>query len=185
MWREWTGNAHRAMRFLSGTSLRIIRSRTIFCRAICSATRGRALPTACKTLVIGDTHTLSPTMVNTATLNFGRTATVRTANPAIPNLCSLGTMATCPLPNYLSYDFSAPGFLGYDYENVFGVDGEPGMADSFASSGTGRGVPACSDEQRRRVSGQSRPDCYYGRQFIHRPGSGGFHHRQRGRVRTG
>ena len=63
---------------------------------------------------------LGPTMVNTATLNFGRTATVRTANTAIPNLCSLGTIATCPLPNYLSYDFSAPGFLGYDYENVFG-----------------------------------------------------------------
>ncbi len=81
---------------------------------------GPGLADRVQNVVIGDTHTLSPTMVNTATLNFGRTATVRTANPAIPNLCSLGTMATCPLPNYLSYDFSAPGFLGYDYENVFG-----------------------------------------------------------------
>ncbi len=61
-------------------------------------------------------------MVNTLTVNFGRTATVRTANPAIPNLCVLGTLATCPLPNYLSYSFAAPGFLGYDFENVYGVD---------------------------------------------------------------
>jgi hypothetical protein len=30
--------------------------------------------------------------------------------------------AWCQLPNYLSYDFSAPGFLGYDYENTYGVN---------------------------------------------------------------
>jgi len=81
---------------------------------------GPGLADRVQNVVIGDTHTISATMVNTATLNFGRTADVRTSVPQIPNLCTLGMNATCPLPNYLSYDFSAPGFLGYDYENVFG-----------------------------------------------------------------
>jgi len=82
---------------------------------------GPGLADRVQNVVIGDTRTLNSRMVNSLTVNFGRTATVRTADPRIPNLCSLGTIATCPLQNYLSYSFSAPGFLGYDYENVFGV----------------------------------------------------------------
>ncbi len=82
---------------------------------------GPGLADRVQNVVIGDSRTLKSSMVNSLTINFGRTATVRTANPAIPNLCSLGTLATCPLPNYLSYSFSAPGFLGYDYENVHGI----------------------------------------------------------------
>jgi hypothetical protein len=83
---------------------------------------GPGLADRVQNAVVGDTRTINTRMVNVLTGNFGRTATVRTADPAIPNLCSLGTIATCPLPNYLSYaGFSAPGFLGYDYENVYGV----------------------------------------------------------------
>ncbi len=81
---------------------------------------GPGLADRYQNVVIGDTHTISATLVNSATLNFGRSADVRTSVPQIPNLCTLGMNAYCPLPNYLSYDFSAPGFLGYDYENVFG-----------------------------------------------------------------
>ena len=73
-------------------------------------------------LALGDTYTISPTMINSLRLTFLRTATVRTSTTKIPNLCTLGMNAWCELPNYISYDFSAPGFLGYDYENTYGIN---------------------------------------------------------------
>ena len=83
-------------------------------------TSGVGLADRVQNVVIGDTHTLSPTMINTARLNWSRTATVRTSNSTITNICALGALATCPLQNNLAFDFSEPGFQGWDYENDYG-----------------------------------------------------------------
>jgi len=83
---------------------------------------GPGLADRVQNVAVGDTNSISPTMVNSLRLTFLRTATVRTSTPNIPNLCTLGMNAWCQLPNYLSYDFSGPGFLGYDYENTYGVN---------------------------------------------------------------
>ena len=72
-------------------------------------------------VVVGDTRTINPQMINSFRLNFARTATVRSSDPRITNICALGARATCPLINNLAYSFSAPGFQGWDYENVYGV----------------------------------------------------------------
>ena len=83
---------------------------------------GPGLADRVQNVTVGDTYSFSPTMINSVRLTFLRTATERTSDPRIPNLCTLGMNAWCELPNYLSYDFGAPGFLGYDYENTYGVN---------------------------------------------------------------
>ena len=83
---------------------------------------GPGLADRVQNATIGDTYSIKPTMVNSLRLTFLRTATQRTSDPRIPNLCTLGMAAWCQLPNYLSYNFSAPGFLGYDFENTYGVN---------------------------------------------------------------
>jgi hypothetical protein len=73
---------------------------------------------------IGDTHILSPQMISSFRLYFGRTATVRTSNAAIPTLCEVGMRATCSVPHQLTVfnpSLLFPGFLGWDYENVYGI----------------------------------------------------------------
>jgi len=86
---------------------------------------GVGLSDLVQTLVLGDTHIVGSHGLNTLRGTFDRTATVRTSNPGIPNLCSLGMQATCPLVNQISAYPAAgaspkPGFLGYDFENSFG-----------------------------------------------------------------
>jgi hypothetical protein len=83
---------------------------------------GPGLADRVQNVTVGDTYSMTPTMVNSLRLTFLRTATQRTSDPRIPNLCALGMNAWCQLPNYVSYDFSAPGFLGYDFENTYGVN---------------------------------------------------------------
>ncbi|HVA62807.1 MAG TPA: carboxypeptidase-like regulatory domain-containing protein [Terriglobales bacterium] len=85
------------------------------------SSNGAGLADRFQSLVLGDTHTLSPTMVNSFRLSFSRTATVRTSNPQIPTLCALGAHTTCMQPNQVQLLFNSPGFLGYDFENVFGI----------------------------------------------------------------
>jgi Carboxypeptidase regulatory-like domain len=82
---------------------------------------GPGLADRVQNVSVGDTYLISPSMVNSLRLTFVRTATQRTSVPQISNLCTLGMIAWCQLPNYLSYDFGAPGFLGYDFENTYGV----------------------------------------------------------------
>jgi hypothetical protein len=75
-----------------------------------------------QTVAIGDTHIVGSHGINTLRLAFDRTATVRTSNAGIPTLCSLGMNATCPVANQISaYIKNTPGFLGYDFENSYGV----------------------------------------------------------------
>jgi hypothetical protein len=83
---------------------------------------GPGLADRAQNVAVGDTYSISPTMVNSLRLTFLRSASVRTSVDQIPSLCSLGTEAHCPLTNYLSFDFGAPGFLGYDMENTYGVN---------------------------------------------------------------
>jgi hypothetical protein len=84
-------------------------------------TSGVGLADRVQNVVIGDTRTLGSAMIDTFRLNWSRTATVRTSNDAITNICALGAMATCPLQNNLAFDFSEPGFQGWDYENDYGL----------------------------------------------------------------
>ncbi len=72
-------------------------------------------------VAIGDTKTISNSMINSLRLTMVRTATQRTSNDQIPNLCSMGTLATCPLDHHLNYLLNVPGFLGYDFENAYGI----------------------------------------------------------------
>jgi hypothetical protein len=71
---------------------------------------------------IGDTHIVTPQMISSLRVSFLRTATQRTGNPNIPNLCTLGmTNASCPTPNIMQSLFLEPGNQGWDYENAFGI----------------------------------------------------------------
>jgi Carboxypeptidase regulatory-like domain len=74
-------------------------------------------------VALGDTHILSPRVVSSFRLYFGRTATQRTGNPKFQTICALGVMATCGVPEQGTYGpgLNLPGYLGYDYENVFGI----------------------------------------------------------------
>jgi hypothetical protein len=83
---------------------------------------GPGLADRVQNVTVGDTYSLTPAMVNSVRLTYVRTASQRTSDPNIPNICSLGMNAWCELPNFLSYDFGAPGNLGYDYENTYGVN---------------------------------------------------------------
>ena len=74
-----------------------------------------------QTVAIGNTHILGQHGINTLTLSFDRTATQRVSNPGIPTLCSLGSAVTCPVANQINVYKSAPGNLGYDFENSFGI----------------------------------------------------------------
>ena len=70
---------------------------------------------------IGDTHILGPTAISTLRVSFSRTATVRSSSAAIPTIQDLGCECTSQQPNQISVFVSAPGNLGWDYENIFGV----------------------------------------------------------------
>ncbi|HEY7839098.1 MAG TPA: carboxypeptidase-like regulatory domain-containing protein [Terriglobales bacterium] len=82
---------------------------------------GSGLADRFQSIVLGDTRTLGPTMVNSFRLSFARTATNRTSNSRIPTLCSMGANVSCIQPNQIQLLFNSPGFLGYDYENDFGL----------------------------------------------------------------
>jgi len=71
---------------------------------------------------LGDTYVIAPTIVNSLRLTYARTASQRAPVDQIPSICALGMAASCLLPHFLSFDFSAPGNLGYDYENTYGVN---------------------------------------------------------------
>jgi hypothetical protein len=83
---------------------------------------GPGLSDRAQNVSVGDTYLVSSNMVNTLRLTYVRTATQRTTVPQIPSICALGMNATCLLTNFLSYSFLAPGNLGYDYENTYGVN---------------------------------------------------------------
>lgn len=88
------------------------------------STSGVGLADRVQNLSLGDTHILSPQMISSFRLYFGRTATVRTSNPGVPTLCDLGMGATCGVPHQLGVfppGFLVPGYLGWDYENVYGI----------------------------------------------------------------
>jgi len=71
---------------------------------------------------IGDTHIINSHLISSLRVSFLRSATQRTGNPAIPNLCALGmTNASCPTPNIMQSLFLEPGNQGWDYENAFGI----------------------------------------------------------------
>jgi hypothetical protein len=72
---------------------------------------------------LGDTHIISPQIVSSFRLYFARTASQRTSNPKVPTLCDLGMLATCGVQHQagLGPGYTIPGYLGYDYENVFGI----------------------------------------------------------------
>ncbi|HVB40362.1 MAG TPA: hypothetical protein VNE83_05650, partial [Terriglobales bacterium] len=82
---------------------------------------GSGLADRFQSIVLGDTRTLGPAMVNSFRLSFSRTATNRTSNSRIPTLCALGANVACIQPNQIQLLFNSPGFLGYDYENDFGI----------------------------------------------------------------
>ena len=85
------------------------------------STSGVGLADRVQNLSLGDTHVINPHMVSSFRVYFGRTATVRTSNSGVPNICSFGVKATCPLEHVISALFLVPGNLGWDYENVYGV----------------------------------------------------------------
>jgi Carboxypeptidase regulatory-like domain len=83
---------------------------------------GVGLADRIQTVSIGDTYVLSPKAINTLRLTFARTATVRTSNSGVPTICQLGMNATCPIANMINVFYkNTPGFLGYDYENSYGI----------------------------------------------------------------
>lgn len=78
-----------------------------------------------QTVVFGDTHILGSHGLNTLRGTYDRTASVRTSASGIPDICSLGMNAYCPLKNFINAwpatgATPKPGFLGYDFENSFG-----------------------------------------------------------------
>ena len=83
---------------------------------------GTGLGDQIQTVAIGDTRVIGAHIINTVRLAFDRTATQRTSNPGIPTICQLGAVATCPIANFINvYYKNTPGFLGYDFENSYGV----------------------------------------------------------------
>ena len=83
---------------------------------------GTGLGDQIQTIAIGDTRIFGAHIINTVRLSFDRTATERTSNPEIPTICQLGMNATCPIANFGNYYYkNTPGFLGYDYENSYGL----------------------------------------------------------------
>ena len=71
---------------------------------------------------VGDTHIITPQMLSSFRVYYERTATQRTPNNAIPNVCTLGMInADCPTPHIVNVLVNAPGFQGWDYENAFGI----------------------------------------------------------------
>lgn len=70
---------------------------------------------------IGDTHILGPRAISSLRLSFARTGTNRTSAAGIPTIESLGCNCTSQVANQIGVFVSAPGNLGYDYENIFGV----------------------------------------------------------------
>jgi carboxypeptidase family protein len=86
------------------------------------SSNGVGLDDRVQNISLGDTHILTPQMISSFRVNFLRTATQRTGNPDIPNLCTLGmTNASCPTPHILQSLFLSPGNQGWDYENAFGI----------------------------------------------------------------
>jgi hypothetical protein len=84
---------------------------------------GVGLADQIQTLAIGDTYVVGAHGINTVRASFTRTATVRSSNSDIPTICQLGMNATCPIANFLNGAIpkTTPGFLGYDYENSYGI----------------------------------------------------------------
>lgn len=82
---------------------------------------GTGLDDQVQTIALGDTHVFGTHVINTVRLSFDRTATQRTSNSGIPTICSLGMNATCPIANFINILKNTPGFLGYDYENSYGI----------------------------------------------------------------
>jgi Carboxypeptidase regulatory-like domain len=79
-------------------------------------------------LDVGETYVISPQMLSSTRLSFGRTATDRLGAPGIPTLPSLGSKMTAQIPDFLGqfivagyFNASAPSYPGYDYENIFGI----------------------------------------------------------------
>jgi len=86
------------------------------------STSGVGLKDRVQNISLGDTHLISSQIVSSFRIYYGRTATQRTSNPGIPNLCAVGMLATCQVPNILSaLGIVFPGNLGWDYENVYGI----------------------------------------------------------------
>jgi Carboxypeptidase regulatory-like domain len=84
---------------------------------------GIGRPDRIQNVALGDTHIISPQVVSSFRLYFARTATRRTGNSKFPTICSLGVIATCSVPEtgWYAPGINLPGYLGYDYENVFGI----------------------------------------------------------------
>jgi hypothetical protein len=82
---------------------------------------GVGLADQIQTASIGDTHIFGMHLINTFRLTFDRTANQRTSNPGVPTICQLGMNATCPIANHINVVKNTPGFLGYDYENSYGI----------------------------------------------------------------
>jgi hypothetical protein len=78
-------------------------------------------------VAVGDTHIINAQMISQFRVSFLRTATQRTPNDTIPNLCTLTPVAipkgnaSCPTAHIISSLFLEPGYQGWDYENAFGI----------------------------------------------------------------
>jgi hypothetical protein len=72
---------------------------------------------------LGDTYTITPTMINSLRLTYARSAAQRTSVDGIPNICDLGMQNSwCQLPHFLSYFINPSGNLGWVYGNTYGVN---------------------------------------------------------------
>lgn len=82
---------------------------------------GDGLADRLQNVTVGETHIFTPQMISSLRISYVRTAVQRTTNSGIPNLCSLGMIATCPLPHNISALFLEPGNQGWDFENAYGI----------------------------------------------------------------
>ena len=71
---------------------------------------------------IGDTRVITTHLISTVRVSLLRKSEQRLGVSGIPTLCDLGETGYCPASNYLHVGtLNAPGFLGYNMENEFGV----------------------------------------------------------------
>ncbi len=81
---------------------------------------------------IGDTYIVSPSMVSTFRVYFGRTGANRTSDPRIPTLCSVGKQYNAsfacvdPANEINVFSNNIPGNTGFDYENDIGISEDLG-----------------------------------------------------------
>jgi carboxypeptidase family protein len=79
-------------------------------------------------VAIGDTKIVSPQLINTFSVSFLRTSTVRTTPNGIPTWTQLGSAVTTQIANFTGQNSISgyaspndPAYPGYDYENTFQI----------------------------------------------------------------